>query len=89
MKNMFLVINKEKVYAYVVSVCTIITLFFLFGMINSNFGETEETSSNIELNTQVNSVNVYNNNNSNNVKAQNSENLNDKALVPNSNEAST
>lgn len=88
MKNMFLVINKEKVYAYVVSVCTIITLFFMSGMINSNFGETEETSSNVEVNSNSNSTNIDNSKNS--VKTQNKEALNEtyNELVPNTNESS-
>lgn len=51
-KNFFLVINKEKIYAYVVSILTIITLFFMSGMIgNSQFDETESTSSNIVENS--------------------------------------
>lgn len=66
MKNMFLVINKEKVYAYVVSVCTIITLFFMSSMISSNFTESEETSSNVTLNSSVsNEINMVNTNNGN------------------------
>lgn len=57
MKNMFFVINKEKVYAYVVSVCTIVTLFFMSGLINSNYEEIEETSSNVEVNSAT--INDY------------------------------
>lgn len=56
MRNMFFVINKEKVYAYVVSVCTIITLFFMSGIINSNIDEVEQTSSNLEVNTKNNTI---------------------------------
>ena len=56
LKNMFLIINKEKVYAYVVSVFTIVTLFVMSGMINSNFNNTEQTSSNIESSNQLNNV---------------------------------
>lgn len=62
---MFFVINKEKVYAYVVSVCTIITLFFMSGIINSNVEKIEETSSNVEIiinNSINNECNSYNNN---------------------------
>ena len=51
MKNFILVINKEKIYAYVLSICTIITLFFMSTMINQNLDESEETSSNIVQNT--------------------------------------
>lgn len=66
MKNMFLVINKEKVYAYVVSVFTIITLFFMSSMISSNFTESEETSSNAMINSSIdNEINIVNTNNGN------------------------
>ena len=51
MKKMFLVFNKEKIYAYVVSIMTIVTIFFLSSLINSDIKETELTSSNsIETN---------------------------------------
>ena len=46
MKNMFFVINKEKIYAYVVSIMTIVTIFFMSSLINSDLKETEVTSSN-------------------------------------------
>ncbi len=66
MKNMFLVINKEKVYAYVVSVFTIITLFFMSSIISSNFTESEETSSNAMINSSIdNEINIVNTNNGN------------------------
>ena len=29
LKNLFLVTNKEKIYAYIVSIMTIVTLFFM------------------------------------------------------------
>ena len=54
MKNFILVINKEKIYAYVVSICTIITLFFMSNFINNDFEDTEITSSNIVENTTQN-----------------------------------
>ena len=67
MKNFILVINKEKIYAYVLSICTIITLFFMSTMINQNLDESEETSSNIVQNTitenQINKNEVNNVNN--------------------------
>lgn len=47
MKNFFLVLNKEKIYAYVVSILTIVTLLFMSTLINSEFDEVESTSSNI------------------------------------------
>lgn len=54
LKNMFFVINKEKVYAYVVSILTIITLFFLSQVLNSDLSTVEETGTNVEqtINTQ-------------------------------------
>ena len=50
MKNMFLVINKEKVYAYLVSIVTIITLFFMSHLLNTDLSNSETTSTNIEQN---------------------------------------
>ena len=65
MKNFILVINKEKIYAYVLSICTIITLFFMSSVIVNDFDTTEETSTNIienevnnEINNSQNTVNV-------------------------------
>ena len=46
MKNLFFVINKEKIYAYVVSIMTIVTIFFMSSIINTDLKETELTSSN-------------------------------------------
>ncbi len=64
MKNVFLVINKEKIYAYVVSILTIVTLFFMSSMINSEFDDTESTSSNVIENYSENKItnNVIENN---------------------------
>ncbi len=52
MKNLFLVINKEKIYAYVVSIMTVVTIFFMSSIINSDLEKTEETSSNKMENIQ-------------------------------------
>lgn len=49
MKNLFLVINKEKIYAYVVSIMTIVTLFFMSTMINKNVDVTETTSTPVNM----------------------------------------
>lgn len=62
MKNIFLVINKEKIYAYVVSVLTIVILFFMSSMINSDLKNTEVTSTNI-IDNNVTSENIIDNNN--------------------------
>ena len=60
MKNMFFVINKEKVYAYVVSILTIVTLFFMYSILNSDLNETKVTSSNIETINEANkNINEY------------------------------
>ena len=53
MKNRFFVINKEKIYAYVVSIMTVVTIFFLSGMMNNNIEETEEVSSNDTQNAVI------------------------------------
>ncbi len=53
LKKMFLVFNKEKIYAYVVSIMTIVTIFFLSSLINSDIKETELTSSN---STETNAI---------------------------------
>lgn len=60
MKNMFFVINKEKVYAYVVSILTIVTLFFMSSILNSDLNETKVTSSNVETINETNeNINEY------------------------------
>lgn len=67
MKNFILVINKEKIYAYVLSVCTIVTLFFMSGFISNNFEDTESASSNIVENTITNKTDTNNINEINNI----------------------
>ena len=54
---MFFVINKEKVYAYVVSILTIVTLFFMSSILNSDYTDVEQTSVNIEENINTNTQN--------------------------------
>ena len=53
---MFLVINKEKIYAYVVSVLTIVILFFMSSFLNSDIKDTQSTSVNIEKNEFINNT---------------------------------
>ena len=53
MKKRFLVISKEKLYAYVVSVFTIVTLFLMSKVLNSDLIETEQTTSNKIENNRV------------------------------------
>ena len=54
---MFFVINKEKVYAYAVSILTIITLFFMSSILNSDYTDVEQTSVNIEETINTNTQN--------------------------------
>ena len=60
MKNLFLVINKEKIYAYVVSIMSIVTLFFMSTMINTNIDATETTSSSVNVTNNVQENNIEN-----------------------------
>ena len=50
---MFFVINKEKIYAYIVSVLTIIMLFFVSSFLKSDIKDTEPVSSNVIQNINV------------------------------------
>ena len=45
---MFFVFNKEKIYTYLVSILTVIFLFYVASNINFTSGETVETSTNSE-----------------------------------------
>ena len=56
MKNFIFVINKEKIYAYVLSICTIITLFFMSSVINNNLEDSEVTSTNTIENVVENNI---------------------------------
>ena len=51
-----MVINKEKIYAYVVSVLTIVILFFMSSFLNSDIKDTQSTSVNIEKNEFINNT---------------------------------
>ena len=50
---MFFVINKEKVYAYIVSILTIVVLFFMSHFINYKESNSKEVSSNIVNNETI------------------------------------
>lgn len=50
---MFFVINKEKIYAYVVSVLTIIMLFFVSSFFKSDIEDIEPVSSNSIQNSNI------------------------------------
>ena len=53
MKNLFVVLNKEKIYAYIISVMTIVTIFFMSSLINSDLNKTQLTSANSIENNNV------------------------------------
>jgi len=59
LKNMFFVINKEKVYAYIVSILTIVILFFMSSVLNSDF-TFEKTSTDIKQNINIDNLNTQN-----------------------------
>ena len=71
---MFFVINKEKVYAYIVSILTIVTLFFMSHVLNSDLSVVEETSGNVDqnINTQNISQELVQNDN---ISLENNSNL--------------
>ena len=50
---MFFVINKEKIYAYVVSVLTIIMLFFVSSFFKFDIEDIEPVSSNSIQNSNI------------------------------------
>lgn len=60
---MFLVFNREKIYAYLISVLTVCFLFFLANSVN----DTVETSSNLTNNIQNDVIENNITNNGNNV----------------------
>lgn len=75
---MFLVFNKEKICAYIVS---ILTVFFLFFIASNSTDNTVQTSSNINDCKNINNSNVNNfsNLNSSNIVLKNdSKNLENK-----------
>ena len=59
---MFVVINKDKVYAYIVSILTIVTLFFMSGVLNSDLNITDDELyiMNCILNDTYKNVNIKN-----------------------------
>ena len=55
---MFYVINKSKIYSYIIALSTVVILFLIAGKINNNstsLNNTIETSTNVMMNS--NSVN--------------------------------
>ena len=45
---MFLVLNKEKIYAYLVSAVTVIMLFFVANIMTENKSTVQTSSSNVK-----------------------------------------
>ena len=62
---MFFVINKEKVYAYVLYIIKIFILFFMYQILNKDITGSQETSANTvnEQNMNYNNVNINENSN--------------------------
>ena len=58
MKNIFLVFNKEKIYAYIVSIMTIVAIFFMSNLMNSDLENTEVTSAN-DVNNNIIGEAIY------------------------------
>ena len=54
---MFVVINKEKIYAYIVSILTVVVLFSASTYITSDTHKIEETSTSIENISNENAIN--------------------------------
>lgn len=59
---MFLVFNKEKIYAYIVSVLTVVALFFIASTTVENVVETS-SNTNTVYNIYENSTNTIDTNN--------------------------
>lgn len=51
-----MVINKEKIYAYIVSIFTIVTLFFVSSVMKTDYNEVQSTSSNFVENEVNNTI---------------------------------
>ena len=70
---MFLVINKEKISAYIVSILTVCFLFFIAGnATNNDINKAKPASVNVETRTEIN--NETNNMNNDNTNVNNAEN---------------
>jgi peptidoglycan/xylan/chitin deacetylase (PgdA/CDA1 family) len=55
---MFLVFNKEKIYAYLVSIVTVIVLFFSAGVFMNNSENIIETSTTVQKKLPIYNVNT-------------------------------
>ena len=57
---MFFVLNKEKLYAYIVSVVTVCLLFFIASTTSQNTLETSTNTVQNNMNNTTNTINVNN-----------------------------
>ena len=86
---MFFVINKEKVYAYIVSVFTIVILFFMSHVLNSDVSDTSQVSGNvektnmIETDTAITSGNSGENTITTDIESSTTNNTLETGIVPN------
>ncbi len=62
---MFLVINKEKLSSYIISISTVVILFIITGIVNPH-DKAVETSVNIQKEINTNSTNIRENDENNN-----------------------
>ena len=62
---MFLVINKEKLSSYIISISTVVILFIITGIVNPH-DKVVETSVNIQKEINTNSTNIRENDENNN-----------------------
>lgn len=58
---MFFVIDKSKIYSYIIAVCTVVILFVAAAGLNNMSNNSLETSSNIVQNNNANLLNEINN----------------------------
>ena len=77
---MFVVLNREKIYAYIVSILTVVILFSASTYITSDMRQLEETSTSVENVNNINQTNVVNINEVNNVTTVNNSILTKNAV---------
>lgn len=62
---MFFVFNKNKIYSYLIAVCTVVMLFFIASIISNDELNTVETSSKVIENEANINENIFNENETN------------------------
>ncbi len=58
---MFFVINKNKIYTYIITICMVVVLFVLSFAMITNSDNTVVTSTNVEDNNVISNTNIQNN----------------------------